>query len=149
PASARPSLKAATRCAHSASDPGLRNPTTGIAACCARAASGHAAAPPMSVMNSRRLMAASFDHLVGGHEQPVRHGEAEHPGSLVIDDQFKFSRLHDRQVHRFGTLEDAAGIDADLLYCVPQVCPVTHQPAGVGKLTKGIDRGNCAVHRLE
>lgn len=35
----------------------LRKPTTGIAACCARAASGHvAAAPPSKVMNSRRLM---------------------------------------------------------------------------------------------
>jgi hypothetical protein len=35
----------------------LRNPTTGIAGCCARAASGHAAAaPPSSVMNSRRLI---------------------------------------------------------------------------------------------
>ena len=34
---------------------GLRNPITGIAGCCARAASGHAAAPPSSVMNSRRL----------------------------------------------------------------------------------------------
>ena len=35
----------------------LRNPITGIAGCCARAASGHAAAaPPKSVMNSRRLM---------------------------------------------------------------------------------------------
>src|SRR5437899_2855639 len=34
-----------------------RNPTTGIVGCCARAASGHvAAAPPMSVMNWRRLM---------------------------------------------------------------------------------------------
>jgi hypothetical protein len=33
----------------------LTNPTTGIAGCCARAASGHAAAPPISVMNSRRL----------------------------------------------------------------------------------------------
>ena len=33
----------------------LRNPITGIAGCCARAASGHAAAaPPSSVMNSRR-----------------------------------------------------------------------------------------------
>src|SRR5215471_218995 len=28
---------------------------TGIVACCARAASGHAAAPPRSVMNSRRF----------------------------------------------------------------------------------------------
>ena len=33
------------------------NPTTGIAGCCARAASGHAAAaPPSSVMNSRRII---------------------------------------------------------------------------------------------
>jgi hypothetical protein len=31
-----------------------RKPITGIAGCCARAASGHAAAPPMSAMNSRR-----------------------------------------------------------------------------------------------
>jgi hypothetical protein len=31
-----------------------RNPTTGTPACCALAASGHTAAPPSSVMNSRR-----------------------------------------------------------------------------------------------
>src|SRR5262249_9361280 len=31
-----------------------RNPITGIADCCALAASGHAAAPPSSVINSRR-----------------------------------------------------------------------------------------------
>jgi len=30
-------------------------PITGIGCCCARAASGHAAAPPSSVMKSRRL----------------------------------------------------------------------------------------------
>jgi hypothetical protein len=29
---------------------------TGIAVCCARTTSGHATAPPMSVINSRRLM---------------------------------------------------------------------------------------------
>jgi len=34
-----------------------RNPITGIAGCCARAASGHVtAAPPSSVMNSRRFI---------------------------------------------------------------------------------------------
>ena len=39
-------------------DQPLRNPITGIAGCCARAASGHAAAaPPRSVMNSRRFTA--------------------------------------------------------------------------------------------
>ena len=37
----------------------LRNPITGIAGCCARAASGHASAElPSSLMNSRRLMEA-------------------------------------------------------------------------------------------
>jgi len=33
----------------------LRNPITGIAVCCARA-TGHAAAPPSSVIKSRRFM---------------------------------------------------------------------------------------------
>ena len=37
-------------------DAKLRNPITGIAGCCARAASGHAAAPPSAVSNSRRPM---------------------------------------------------------------------------------------------
>jgi len=47
----------------------LRNPITGIAGCCARAARGHAAAaPPRSVTKRRR----SFDHLVGGGEQLCR-----------------------------------------------------------------------------
>ena len=37
----------------------LRNPITGIAGCCARATTGHAAtAPPSSVMNWRRPMKA-------------------------------------------------------------------------------------------
>src|SRR6516225_12223689 len=40
------------------SDVLFRNPTTGIAACCARAASGQAAALPSSVMNSQRLIVA-------------------------------------------------------------------------------------------
>jgi hypothetical protein len=33
-----------------------RTPTTGIPACCAPAAIGHAAAPPSSVMNWRRAI---------------------------------------------------------------------------------------------
>jgi hypothetical protein len=37
-------------------DDSARKPTTGIAGCCTRAASGHVAAvPPSSVMNSRRF----------------------------------------------------------------------------------------------
>src|SRR5262249_54293669 len=57
PASTRPCRNAETASSNAPGDPLLRNPTTGIAACCARAASGDAAtAPPRSVMNSRRLI---------------------------------------------------------------------------------------------
>src|SRR5262245_3060402 len=56
PASFRPCRKGSTIYAKPAAGVLLRNPTTGIAACCARAATGHAvAAPPSSVMNWRRL----------------------------------------------------------------------------------------------
>jgi hypothetical protein len=39
----------------------------GIDACCPRAANGHAAAPPMSVMNSRRLMGVPLLRLEATH----------------------------------------------------------------------------------
>jgi hypothetical protein len=56
-------------------------PITGIADCCARAASGHAAAvPPSSVMNARRFI----NHLVGALLQKPRHVEAERLGSLDL-----------------------------------------------------------------
>jgi hypothetical protein len=41
--------------AYPSGDAPCRNPITGIVGCCARAASGHAAALPSSVMNWRRL----------------------------------------------------------------------------------------------
>ena len=87
-ATVRPSIQPSSRsrCAKAATH-GLaaegvgptRNPMVGsFVGCCARAASGHAAAaPPSSVMNLRRV---SFDHLVGDGEQRRRDGEAEHAG---------------------------------------------------------------------
>jgi hypothetical protein len=52
--------KAATNGAFGAIDVVPRNPITGIAGCCARAATGHAAAAlPSSVMNWRRLLTRS------------------------------------------------------------------------------------------
>ncbi len=48
---------AAANGAYGAADPVPRNPTTGIPGCCARPATGHAAAPPRSEMNSRRAFA--------------------------------------------------------------------------------------------
>ena len=64
-----------------------------------------------------------FDHLVGGGEQRRRHGEAKHPGGLVIDDQLELRRLHDRQVCGLGALEDARGIDADLAIRSARLAP--------------------------
>jgi hypothetical protein len=52
----------------------------------------------------------SFDHFVGNRDQRGRHAEAEHSGSLGVDYEFEPGRLHDRQVRRFGALEDAARI---------------------------------------
>ena len=39
-----------------------------------------------------------FDHLVGARQQHRRHGEAEHPGGLGVDDQLELARLYDRKV---------------------------------------------------
>jgi hypothetical protein len=44
-------ITATTPIAEPAADVLRRNPITGIAGCCARAANGHAAAPPSNVMN--------------------------------------------------------------------------------------------------
>jgi hypothetical protein len=68
----------------------------------------------------------------GGGKQRRRHGEAEHPGDLGVDDQLELGRLHYWQVRWLGALEDAAGIDADLTKRIRNVASVTHQPAGFG-----------------
>ena len=63
-------------------DSPLRNPITGIAGCCARAASGHAAAaPPRSVMNSRRLIRSPRRRARAASAAR----EAERLGGLEVD----------------------------------------------------------------
>ena len=59
--------------------------------CCARAATGHAAAaPPSSVMNSRRV---SFDHLVGARRAGWQGFKAKRLGGLEVDDQLELGWL--------------------------------------------------------
>jgi len=56
-------------CVDAAADVFLRNPITGITACCGRTACGHAAAPLSSVWT---LAASSFDHLVRTRARELR-----------------------------------------------------------------------------
>ena len=53
-----------------------QNPTIGMARCCARAASGHAAAPPSRVVNSRRRMVS-----LQPQKTDIRAAEIWHSGS--------------------------------------------------------------------
>jgi hypothetical protein len=56
PVSLRPRRNSTKRQTSDCWDPLLRKPITGMVGCCARAASGHAAAPPTAASNSRRPM---------------------------------------------------------------------------------------------
>ena len=69
---------------------------------CARAASGHAAAPPRSVMKSD----VSFDQLVGAQEERLRNRQADLLGGLEIDHQHEFGRLLDGEIGGLGALQD-------------------------------------------
>src|SRR5262249_32445677 len=80
----------------------------------------------------------SFDHLVGGHEQLVRHSEAKQPRSRSVDDPLELARLHHRQVLGLGALEDAPGVDADLTIRIQNIRAVAHQPADFDKLALAI-----------
>src|SRR5262245_52759121 len=80
----------------------------------------------------------SFDHLVGDGEQLWGHSEAEHRGGLGVDDKLELARLHNRQVRGLLALEDAAGIGAGLAPRLCNVGSVTHQPAGIDKIARGI-----------
>jgi hypothetical protein len=59
PASPKRRWNPAIRSVHCAADTPCSTPITGIAGCCARAASGQAAALPSSVMKSRRFTASA------------------------------------------------------------------------------------------
>src|SRR5262249_7588641 len=73
------------------------------------------------------LLQTSFDHLVDGHEQFVRHGEAEHPGGRGVDDELELARLHDRQIRRLRAFEDAIDVASRAPELVVDVGGARHQ----------------------
>src|SRR6516162_713871 len=84
----------------------------------------------------------SFDHLVGGGEQRLRHVEAEHPSRRNVDDELELRRLHDRQIRWLCALENAACVDADVAIRIYQACAVAHQSADFGMMTVLVYCGN-------
>src|SRR5262249_46318869 len=88
-----------------------------------------------------------FNHLVGGNEQLIRHGEVEHPGGLGVDDQLELRGLDHWQVRGLRAHEDAASIDTHLTIRIRQAGSVTHQPARFGILTPRIYGGNRVARR--
>jgi hypothetical protein len=54
-----------------------------------------------------------FDHLIGDGEQGRRHGKAERPRGLEVDDQLDSSGPLDRQVGRSVALKNSADVEAD------------------------------------
>src|SRR5262249_42058151 len=93
--------------------------------------------------------AASLDHLIGAGEQRWRHSEAEYPRRRVIDDKLELGGLHDRQVRRFRTLEDATRIDTDLTIRIRQAGSVAHQAADFGIFTRPIGGRERVARRQE
>src|SRR5262245_55809109 len=93
--------------------------------------------------------AASFDHLVGAGEQRWRYVEAEYPCRRVIDDKLELGGLHDWQVRRFRTLEDATCIDTDLTIRIRQAGSVAHQAADFGIFTRPIGGRERVARRQE
>ena len=97
-------------------------------ACCARAASGHAAAaPPSSVMNSRRL------HSITSSARASSVGGTSRPSALAVlrlIDQLVLGRRLHRQVGRLLALEDAIDVAGRAPVLVDRIRPIGDQAAG-------------------
>src|SRR5262245_55519676 len=75
-----------------------------------------------------------FDQLVAELEQSRRHCDAECFGRFEVDDKRELTRLFDRQISRFGALEDLVDIDRGALVHVFIARSVGHQASDLNKL---------------
>src|SRR5215472_14458397 len=89
-------------------------------------------------------LAVSLDHLVGAAEDRLWDRQAERLGGLEVDDQLEFRRLLDREVRRFGALEDLVNIVGRDPEHVGKTRPIRHQKAGA---TANANRGQTVAQR--
>src|SRR5262249_960923 len=104
--------------------------------------------PALSERRHRSLArAASFDHLVGEREQPVRNLEAERLGGPEVDDKLKFYGLHYRKIARPLASENAADIDAGLTVGIDIVRSIADETSGVRVFTPIVHGRNSIMGR--
>src|SRR5262249_3024649 len=84
----------------------------------------------------------SFDHLVGGGEQLVRHGEAERLRRLEIDRQLEFHSLLHRQIGWLLPFKNAPGVAADKAKRIGDARSIADQPAIIDQLAQVIACGS-------
>src|SRR5438445_13369135 len=66
---------------------------------------------------------------------------------LEIDDQFEFGRLQNRQVGRFGAIENLSSVNANLVIGIGEIGPVANQTPVCSKITRKIHHGNRMLRR--
>src|SRR5215213_9732078 len=83
----------------------------------------------------------SLNHLVGLAEES-RNFEAKCFCGLEVYHKLEPGRLHDGEVSRIGSLQNATGIDPSASIHVRDACPVAHQATSLSELTPLVDRWN-------
>src|SRR5215831_1037268 len=89
----------------------------------------------------------SLDHLIGKREQLVGNFEVESLRGLEIDHKLELGRLHDREIGRLLSFENAASVNAGLTIRIRNDRAVAHQPAGRSELAPFVYRGNRMARR--
>src|SRR5215475_7606085 len=92
------------------------------------------------ISTGARYWWSSFDHLIRSSQQRLRHGQAECPGGLEVDDQVELRWLLHGQVTGLGALEDLVDVARGAPEEVRQVCSIGHETTGLDKGRQGEDR---------
>ena len=82
-----------------------------------------------------------FDHLVGGHEQLIRHGDPEHLRCFEIEHGLVPSRHLNREIGRISASQNTVYIRCSELKQIDNVAPIRHQSSGHDKIAVVINGG--------
>src|SRR3954452_24152520 len=90
-------------------------------------------------------MKVSLDHLVGKREQRRGNCDTKRLRRFKVDNEFELGRLPNREIGRFGALENATNVGAAMLDGAAQAIAIAHQAASVGKTAPRVNRGDCVT----